>query len=143
MKTLKTVILTFSFLLCATILVKANPVPKAKRTLDYVLNKYIDCTSKGKIENFSKLLDNSFKIHINYNGKIQTYNKKEIVKFMKETENLLHNCNSTYTLVESNANFSIAKVEMEYPNFTRTDYITMRNNIDNEWIITNVFITYD
>src|SRR5690606_756924 len=139
MKTLKTVILTFSFLLFATILVKANPAPKAKRTIDYVLNQYIDCTSKGKFNDFSKILDNNFKYHITYSGRTTTYNKKQIVEYMKETKNLLRNCNTSYTLVESNDNFSIAKVDMKYPTFTKTDYVTMYINSNTEWTITNVF----
>src|SRR5690606_23192733 len=124
MKTLKTVILTFSFLLCATILVKANPAPKAKKTIDYVINKYIEGSSQGKSDDFASLLDNNFKQHVSYNGKTKTYSKKEIVKYMKDTKDLLLNCNTSYSIVESNSDFSIAKVEMKYPTFTKTDYVT-------------------
>lgn len=143
MKTLKTVILTFSFILFATILVKANPAPKAKRTVDYVLNQYIDCMSKGKTTDFSRILDENFKHQISHNGRTSTYSKNQVVKYMNSTKNLSLNCSTSFSLVESNKNFLIAKVEMEFPTFTKTDYVTMSVNSDTEWTITNVFTTYN
>jgi len=142
MKTLKTTILTLSFLLFASILVKANPAGKEKKTIDYVLNTYIACTTQGNMDGFTQLLDDTFQQSITYGGKTLNYNKAQIISYMKNTKNVIQNCTAVYSFVENNDNFSIAKVELKYPNFTKIDYVTMSNN-GTDWNITKVFTTYN
>jgi len=146
MKTLKTTLLALSFFLFASILVKAHAATKptsnkAKVTMNYVLNKYIETTTLGKLEEFTSLLDANFKHCITYQGKTVSYGKKQTIDYMNKIRNVKQNCTSTYTLIENNSNFSIAKVEMKYPTFTKVDYITISNHGDT-WKITNVFTTY-
>jgi len=147
MKTLKTTLLALSFLLFASILVKAHAATKpgstskAKVTMNYVLNKYIETTTLGKLEEFTALLDDNFTHCTTYKGKTVSYGKKETIDYMKQFKNVKQNCTSTYAVVESNPNFSIAKVELKYPTFTKIDYVTMSNQGDT-WKITNVFTTY-
>lgn len=141
MKTLNSVILTLSLLLSTSIFAEASQVPKENRTVNNAISKYIECATQGKTSDIAELLDDSFKLCVSYNGTNKSYSKKQWVDYMKQTKSILRNCSTSYSLVENNSNFSIAKVEMEYPTFTKIDYVTMSSK-HGDWTITNVFSTY-
>jgi hypothetical protein len=140
MKNLIKSILTFSFLIVACSFVKADPTSTSK-PMNYTLTKFIEGTTLGEIAGLPVLLDDGFKMDINCGTRTFSFNKKQVVEFMKNTKNIVQNCSTTYKVVEQNEDVTIAKVEMKYPNFTRVNYVTLVNH-GAYWSITNVSSSY-
>ena len=141
MKTLFKTILTFSFMIFACSFANANPNTAAKKSMNYTLTKFIEGSTLGEIAGLPVLLDEGFKMDINCGSRTFSFNKKQVVDFMKKTKNIVQNCETNYKIVEENGDFTIAKVEMKYPNFTRVNYVTLVNH-GFYWSITNVSTTY-
>src|SRR5690554_5670082 len=141
MKTLFKSLLTFSFMILACSFVKADPNTGSKKSMDYTLTKFIEGSTLGEISGLPVLLDDGFKMDINCGNRTLSYNKKQVVDFIKKTKNIVQNCTTDYKIVEENSDFTIAKVEMKYPNFTRVNYVTLVNH-GIYWSITNVSTTY-
>lgn len=142
MKTFKTTILTLSLLLVATLFVKADlPNKNAKKTVDYVINHYIQGITHGKISVFADLLDNDFKQLTTFNKKTVTVNKKQFIESLKFLKDIEQNCTSSFTIVEDNDGMIIYKIELQYPDFVKTNYLTLAN-VGDDWRITNITVAY-
>lgn len=140
MKNLIKTLLTFSFMIVACSFVKADP-KTASKPMNYTLTKFIEGTTLGEISGLPVLLDDGFKMDINCGSRTFSFNKKQVVDFMKKTKHIVQNCSTTYKVVEENDDVTIAKVEMKYPNFTRVNYVTLVNH-GSYWSITNVSSSY-
>lgn len=141
MKTLKKSILTFSFLFAACFLVKAELPNKAEKNANDVLVKYIENTTTGQIHDFKELLGDDFKQYIDCDKKPLNYNKKQFMNYLKSSKNVIFNCQTEYSLVEETNDFVIAKVDMKFPTFTKTNFVTLSNTKDG-WKISNISVHY-
>jgi hypothetical protein len=141
MKTLKKSILTLSFLFAACILVKAELPNKAGKNANDVLVKYIENTTIGQSHNFNELLGDDFKQYIDCDKKLLNYNKKQFINYLKLSKDVVFNCETDYSLVEETEDFVIAKVDMKFPTFTKTNYVTI-SNTEEGWKITNITVKY-
>ena|SRR5690554_323867 len=141
MKTLKKSILTLSILFAGCLFVNAGIPTKAGASAKDVLVKYIENTTSGEDHDFKELLGEDFKQYIDCDKKRFNYNKKQFLSYMKTTRNVVFNCETKYSLVEQAEDFVIAKVDIKFPNFTKTDYVTLSNTKDG-WKITNITVKY-
>lgn len=142
MKTFKKAILTLSLLLVATLFVKADfPNKKEKKTVDYVINHYIQGITHGETSDFADLLDKDFKELTTFNKKTACINKRQFLEILNVTKNIDQNCTSSYSVVEDNDCMIIYKVEFQYPEFIKTNYLTLANEGD-DWRITNITVAY-
>ena len=142
MKTLKKSILTLCFLLAACILVKAETPKKVAKNASEILVKYIENTTTGQSHDFKQLLGDDFKQYMNCDKKMLNYNKKQFLSYLKSSKNVQFNCTTDYSLVEEAEDFVIAKVNMKFPKFTKTNYVTL-SNTDEGWKITNITVKYN
>lgn len=153
MKTLQISLLTLFVLMYALVNVQAAPIIVAspakdlkentiKASRSYTINKFIEGVTSGNTKDFIKLLDDSFQQTVAYNGKSVTYNKSQFVKILGMSKNIVMNCTTTYTVVEECDDLSIVKVEMKFPTFVKTSYVTMKPDRADEWKITNVSTVY-
>jgi len=143
MKTLKTTILSLSLILLTSVFVQATePNVNKKGTMGYTLDRYIEWTTKGIHKNAPALLDDSFKLFVSYGGKTMSYNKKQVINHLKKEKSLVLNCDTRYEVVEECDTFSIIKMEMDFPTFTKINHITMDNK-GGDWVITSVYTTYN
>ena len=141
MKTLKKSILTLSFLLVASILVKAELPKKAGKNANDVLIKYIENTTTGHGYDFNELLADDFKQYIDCDKKKLNYDKKQFIKYLKSSRNIVFDCTTDYSVIEETEDFVIAKVDMQFATFTKTNYVTL-SNTDEGWKITNISVQY-
>lgn len=141
MKTLKKSILTLSFLFGVCLFVNAGVHIKAGVSAKEVLVKYIENSTSGEDHDFKELLGEDFKQYIDCDKKRFNYNKKQFLNYMKITKNVIFNCETEYSWLEQAEDFVIAKVDMKFPTFTKTDYITLSNTKEG-WKITNITVKY-
>lgn len=141
MKTLKKSILMLSFLLVACLLVKAEGPTKAGENANDVLVKYIENTTRGQSYDFNELLADDFKQYIDCDKKKLNYDKKQFIKYLKSTKDLVFDCETDYSVIEETGSFVIAKVDMQFATFTKTSYVTLSNTTEG-WKITNIVVQY-
>ncbi|MEO6148866.1 MAG: hypothetical protein ABIP28_01840 [Mucilaginibacter sp.] len=134
MKTLKTIIPVIALLLAFNI-VKADDNGKLTKT--YAVNTYVEAVTNGKLEGFSEVLDNNTKFCVLQGKKVINYSKTEMLDYLGSLKNIKQVCTTTTSLVEDNSEVTVLKVDMQYENFVRSNYVTIANT-GNGWKITNV-----
>ncbi|MBE8714448.1 nuclear transport factor 2 family protein [Sphingobacterium hungaricum] len=118
----------------------ANPFKFASAPT--IIDSYIQATSLGNAKNSQYLFAEDFKQIQASNNSNKQYTKKEVMTFLKQQEGYVQNCETSYKIIEQNKDYSVAKVVMAYPTFTRIDYVTLCNSKD-AWEITQVVTSYD
>ena len=141
MKTLKKSILALSFVFAACLSVNAGLPAEAGVSANEVLIKYIENTTSGQVHDFKELLGEDFKQYLDCDRKPLNYNKRQLLSYLKSIKNVVYNCQTDYSLVEETQDFVIAKVNMKFPTFTRTNYVTL-SNTKNGWKITSIAVKY-
>lgn len=153
MKTLKISILTALIFMYALVNVQAAPISsstetgslttaKMNATKTFTINTFIDAVASGNLKQLAKYLDEDFQQTIAYNGKSITHDKDEFIKVLDLSKNVVMNCTTAYTIVEECDDLAIVKVEMKFPTFVKTSYVTMKPNKADVWKITNVSTVY-
>lgn len=140
MKISRKIILVLS-LLIVCILVKAERPKNAEINSNDVLIKYIENILTGRDYNLNKLLADDFKQYIDCDKKQFNYDKKTFIKHLKLAKNIVLQCKTNYSIIEDTEGFVIAKVAMQFTNFTRTNYVTLSNTSDG-WKIINIVVQY-
>jgi hypothetical protein len=92
--------------------------------------------------NFSEE-DNAFHVCTNVIPKpsVTTHNKEQVIGFLKGQQNVKQDCSTTYTVMEQSGNYSLAKVEIKYRDFSKVDYVTLSKE-GADWKINQVVTTY-
>jgi len=137
MKTLKSIILGLALLLvCGA--VKANPIPSNENlTATHAIYTYVDAVTRGKLNGLNEVLDQSVKFSMLRGKKVLSFDKKQMMDFLKSGKNVEQSCTTSTEVVESNADLTVVKVDLKYDGFTRSNYVTITNTGDG-WKITNV-----
>lgn len=141
MKTLKLIIAAF----CLTVAVnvaKADGNPANALSKEYAIRTYTDAVSHGKIAGLDNVFDDHATFSLIKGNKLVSNNKADMLSFFKENQNVTQDCTVDTSIVSSNEDMSIVKVEMHYTNFTRTNYVTVVNT-GNGWKITNVHSVFE
>jgi len=141
MKTLQT--LTAAFLITLSMSAFAAGEPNKKRfIMTYAVETYIDAMANGDIKELPALLDSDVKFSSTRADRVVTFGKSEVVKSLKDIENVKQNCVSSYKVLEQNQAQALVKVNMKYKNFTKVNYVTMQNT-STGWKITHVASSYN
>lgn len=141
MKTLKS--LATALLIILTVSAFATDETKNKKLLmENAVNSYIDALSYGKIKGLSSVIDQEAKFTISYGETIRTYGKSEMLESLRAQENIVQNCKSDYTMIESSPAQAIVKVVMKYDTFSKTHFLTL-SNTSKGWKITNVSSSFN
>lgn len=140
MKTLKSIMLGLALLaFCTT--VKANSNYDGKLTQNYAIDTYVDAMTRGKLDGLTDVLDNSVAFSMVRGKNVLSFNKNQMLGYFNSNKNTEQLCTTNTTVVESNPNVAIVKVDMRYGDFTRSNYITIANTA-NGWKITNVYSVF-
>ncbi|MET3978788.1 hypothetical protein ABIB62_001358 [Mucilaginibacter sp. UYP25] len=140
MKTLKSVTLGLA-LLATCSFVKASDVPDAYLTKTHAINTYVDAMTRGRVSNFSQVLDQSAKFDIQRGNTVLSFNKKEMTDFLKGEKNVEQACITNTQIVENGTDRAVVKVDMKFDHFTRSNYVTIANT-GTGWKITNVYSVF-
>lgn len=104
-----------------------------------VLSTYLETVALGKFDYHKSLFAEDFEYRNSANNK--AYNKKQFVKFLKETKNLKFDCTTTYEVLDECDQACVGKIVMQFKDFKRIDYITLSHN-DKGWHISKVVTSY-
>ncbi len=137
MKTLKTIIPALALVL-AFGTAKAYTNDNGKLTKNYAISTFVDAMTNGKVDGLEEVLDGNTKFCVLQGKNMVNYGKAEILDHMNANlKNIKQDCTTSTSLVEDNADVTVLKVDMQYPTFTRSNYVTIANT-GNGWKITNV-----
>ncbi|SEM00389.1 Putative lumazine-binding [Olivibacter domesticus] len=141
MKTLMTTFFAAFIFVSASAFTKAENKSSRLATADNSINLYIETITNGNVENMDTLFGSQFILNTNANGKVISHSKTQIIGFLKGQKNVKQNCSATYIVMEQSEDYSIAKVEMKYRDFTKVDYVTFSKE-GTDWKVNQVVTTY-
>lgn len=140
MKTLKSIALGL-VLLTVFSAAKATDKSAERLTKKYAVDTYIDAISHGKLQGLNEVLDPSAKFSMLRGTQVMSFDKNEMLSFMKSNQNIEQSCTINTHEVENNDNVSVVKIDMQYNGFVRSNYVTVANT-GNGWKITNVYSVF-
>ncbi|MBS7564190.1 nuclear transport factor 2 family protein [Mucilaginibacter sp. Bleaf8] len=140
MKTLKSLLFA-ALLMVSTLVVKADEPNAVKLTKTYAINTYISAVSQGKMQGLNDIVDANAKFSMLRGKQLLTFDKADVLNFMVKNANVKQECTTTASVVESNTDITVVKVDMQYNNFVRSNYVTLANT-GNGWKITNVYSVF-
>lgn len=117
---------------------KANVIPKPENlTKTYAVNTYVNAMTRGKLDGFNDVLDQSVKFSMLRGKDILCFDKTQMVNFMKKIKNIQQTCTTSTHVVENSNDVVVVRVDMKFEDFVRSNYVTVANT-GNGWKITNV-----
>lgn len=140
MKTLKSIFLGLALLATATI-VKADDVKTVNATKGNAVDAYVNSITMGQNADLDDVIESSAKFNVLRGKEVLSFGKAAMMKYAGENKNVRQECTTSVSEVESNDDMSIVKVDMNYGNFTRTNYVTVANTGEG-WKITNVYSVF-
>ncbi len=140
MKTLKSILLGLALLAVGTV-VKANNTNDGTLTENHAINTYVDAMTRGKLQGLNDVLDQSAQFSMLRGKTVLSFSKKQMLDYMQANKNTEQTCTTSTSIVESNANIAVVKVDMKYEGFVRSNYVTIANT-GNGWKITNVYSVF-
>lgn len=142
MKKLKSIILGLALLaVCGAANATTTATENDNLTATHAVNTYVDAMTRGRISGLNEVLDSSVKFNMLRGKKMLSFSKKEMMDFFKGDKNVEQACTTSTSVVESNADIKVIKVDMKFDSFTRSNYVTVANTGDG-WKITNVYSVF-
>ena len=141
MKTLKSIIAAVALVIvCGA--AKANVNAEGDNlTRNFAINTYVDAMTRGKIQGLGDVVDQSAKFNMLRGKNVLSFTKGEMIESIKSNKNIEQNCTTSTTIMESNADMAVVKVDMQFDGFVRTNYVTVANT-GKGWKITNVYSVF-
>jgi hypothetical protein len=142
MKTLKSLALGVCLFLACTV-AKANKISNDDKLASpyFALNTYVDAVGHGKTADLEQVLDKTAKFSMLRGKNLISFDKNDMINFTKENANLEQACTINTSIVNTNADVTVARVDMKYDGFVRSNYVTLTNT-GNGWKITNVYSVF-
>lgn len=141
MKTLKSIILGLALLvICGAAKAGNNEATSASK--NYAINTYVDAMTRGRLNGFNDVLDQSAKFSMLRGKQVVSVSKKDMLDYLGQNKNVEQACTTNTEVVESDENVSLVKVNMQFDGFVRSNYITLANT-GNGWKITNVYSVFN
>lgn len=142
MKTLAFTIATAIATLASSI-VSANENEKNIKdaSAENIVEYYIDASTHGQPLYINEILADEFQLSTTNQNKATKFNKKQVVKHFNNLEGIKHQCETTYQFIEKGAGYSIAKINHQFDNFDRTEYVAINHTADG-WKIQRIDVAY-
>jgi hypothetical protein len=140
MKTLKT--LAASLLTIVSLSAFAADGEKSEKLkINYTLNTFVDAMANGQMEDLGDILDDQMKFTVVRSEKVINYSKSQLLNSLKQSENVVQNCDTDYDVEKINSSQALVKVIMKYEGFTKINYINL-DNTKTGWKITSISSSY-
>ncbi len=117
---------------------KASGVPLTEND---VINTYVSAMTQGDLTGINAVLDKGATFSMLQANKVVNISKDDMLAFLKSTQGVQQDCVTTSSVIESNANNSVVRVDMQYGEHVRSNYVTMVNT-ENGWKITDVYTIF-
>lgn len=140
-KIIKTALAVMIVLAASTSSAKANLKESISHAATNALVRYVETVVYGMVENMGDLFSDQFRQCTTANGKVITHTKSQVINFIKKHKHIKQDCITSYAIIEQSATCFIAKVEMEYLEFIRVDYLTLVPE-DKRWKVSQVVTTF-
>ncbi|WP_183576666.1 nuclear transport factor 2 family protein [Mucilaginibacter sp. X5P1] len=141
MKILKPVMLLVIALMVNTA-VKANKTDEGVLTKTHAIDTYVDAMMRGKLEGLNDVIDPTAKFSLLQKKHLVSYTKKEMMDFLNTTKNIEEDCTVNTSVVETDTDIAVVKVDMQFKTFVRSNYVTIANT-GNGWKIINVYSVFN
>ncbi|MBD1392958.1 nuclear transport factor 2 family protein [Mucilaginibacter glaciei] len=141
MKTLKSIMLGLALLIIGGTVKAHTPPVNDNLTKTYAVNTYINAITRGKMDGLSDVLDKSVKFSMLRGNDVLSFDKKEMLDFMRKDRNVQQSCLTSTHVVESSNDIAMVRVDMQYDNFVRSNYVTIANT-GAGWKITSVYSVF-
>ena len=140
MKTLKSIVLGLA-LLAVGITVKASDTNDERLTKNHAIDTYVDAMTRGQLQGLNDVLDKSVQFSMLRGKTVLSFSRKEMLEYFQANKNTEQTCTTSTSIIESDANVAVVKVDMKYEGFVRSNYVTIANT-GNGWKITNVYSVF-
>jgi len=120
-------------------LVKTHAVEKLTRT--HAIDIYLDAMTQGKVSGLNDVLDKSATFNMVIGKKLRSFNKKQMLNYVKNSKNTEQNCTIRTSIIKNDARVEIVKVDMKYNNLFRSNYITIADTGEG-WKIIKVYTVF-
>lgn len=104
---------------------------------DYAIYTYVNVMCHGNLNGVDEVFDKNAKFSMVRGKSVVSSDKDQMVKYWQQSQHVEQDCTVSTSVVDSNADVTVVKVDMKYENFTRSNYVTIANTADG-WKITNV-----
>ncbi|TCR11367.1 putative lumazine-binding protein [Sphingobacterium sp. JUb78] len=95
-------------------------------TADLAIDHYVAVMTAGQSAGVEQLFTSDFKQKVQA-SEDKTNSRSEVVSFLKKQKGEQLNCKISTTILQESVEYMIAKVTMEFENFTKTDLVTLVN----------------
>ena len=112
-----------------------------KLKIDYTLNTFVDAMANGQMEDLRDILDERMKFTVVRFEKVISYSKSQFLNSLKQSENVVQNCDTDYEMEKIGSSHALVKVIMIYESFTKINYINLKNTKAG-WKITSISSSY-
>ncbi|MBW4888157.1 nuclear transport factor 2 family protein [Mucilaginibacter sp. HMF5004] len=113
----------------------------AKLSVDYAINTYVNAVTMGDVKDVNNILADNLKYSIEGSNKKMVYNKEQTYLAFLEDADTIQDCITTTTVNNPTPDIAVVKVEMQYVDCIRTNYVTMSNTTQG-WKVTNIYSTF-
>ncbi len=115
----------------------ANSVASASQAI----TSYITSITKGETALNNLVYAKDFEYRNAADVQHRRYNRKQYLEFLKHNKGLSFDCHTSFQILDEVGNTSLAKVTMQFKDFTRVDYVTLHTDGD-IWKVSKVVTTY-
>jgi hypothetical protein len=137
MKNLKSIVLGLALLMVCGAARADKPKP-GMLTKNHAVSTYIDAMTRGKLSGVNDVLDQNATFSLLRGKQILSFGKQDMLKYLKENKDIDTDCTTNTSVIQSNADIALVKVDMKYENTVRCNYVTLVNTGEG-WKITNVY----
>nr|WP_315398833.1 nuclear transport factor 2 family protein [uncultured Sphingobacterium sp.] len=109
-------------------------------TADLAIDHYVAVMTAGQSAGVEQLFTADFSQKVQA-SEDKTNSRSEIVSFLKKQKGEQLNCKTSTTIVQKSVDYMIAKVILEFENFTKTDLVTLVNEGGN-WKVAQSINSY-
>lgn len=128
--------------LLASAIAKADTKPSAATlSKEYTLTTYIDLIEHGKLDGVKYIFNANTKFSILRGDQVVSYTRNEMLASFKQNKGIEQNCTINTTEIESHKDTSVVRVDMQYKDFVRRNYVTIANT-GKGWKITDVYTVF-
>jgi len=112
-------------------------------TKTHAIDTYIDAITRGRLSGFDAVLDSSVKFtSLITKNRLQSFNKKQMLGFLQKIKNVEENCTTSTEIIQNTPDMVVAKVDMKFETFVRSNYVSIANT-HNGWKIINVYSVFN
>lgn len=143
MKIVKLIVPLLSLMIAFTTATAKSIFDDGIYTKAHAIDTYVDAMTRGKLDGFDQVIDSSAKFTmLRKDKRLISHNKAEMMSFLNKIRNIEENCTTSTAIIQNTADMIVAKIDMQFEGFTRSNYVSIANT-GNGWKIINVYSVFN